>query len=609
MGMRVYPGPIDVLARTKRTSAVLATFALLLALGATDAAAQRAAASARATIAGCAGEIATVAADLRSRTRADLVVRVELVPLVGTAQRQTLRLRRKRSAVVRRTFRELPAGVWIGYVTYRWVRGRRTLARGSVRTSAVRVGRRRGRAFCTLPIGRRIRDTTPPQVSVEPADGGWRRTPLAVRFHASDDFSGIRAVHYSLNGGPPQSGRSFELAGEGSYVLDYAAEDIAGNRSAPARATLRVDANPPSAPAVTAPPSVTGDATPTIAWSGSTDSASGVQGYAVAVRNAAGSIVAFEQVGAGARSVSVSSGLANGAYQAQVYALDGTQPEPWVTASAPRSFEIDSSAPRALATDPPAGATIALSSAGVSPRIDFDRPLDPASVRGGDTIRFTRESAGTDPGYTVACAASPCTSVTIDPSGDLGEGVYEIAWTSGVRAEDGTPVTASSARFSVPLYEDAVEGAACAFAESSEWACGTFADALPGRQLGIQAINRLTLGNRDATTSGPGRMATFASGELVRATFSRRFRRYGSCNDSAQVDVLVDGGENAARRDSYADSVPAGPGSIQFGMPAAGSQTLALRLRLTPQTTGCSESGGSSSTGFYVDDVVIARVP
>jgi methionine-rich copper-binding protein CopC len=531
----------------------------------------------------------------------ELVAKVELTPLVGASRTETLRLGRRRSSTVSREFDALPAGVYWGYVTYRWKRGRRTLASGTVRTTSTRVGRRRGRAYCIVPVGARRRDTEPPRVAIEPADGDWHRAPREVRFHASDDFSGVRTVHYSVDGGPARNGRAFTIADEGAHVVDYVAEDVAGNRSAPQRATVRVDAAAPSAPVLSSPPSVTGDTTPTIAWEASTDSGSGVQAYAVAVRDANGSIVSFEQVGPGTTSASVGNALANGVYQAQVYALDGARPEPWVAASEPRAFEVDSSAPHPLGTDPANGTILPAASADVSPRIEFDRPLQASSVRGGDSVRLVRVSPGADPAYAVSCTSS-CTSVSVDPASTLEEGIYEVSWTSGLLAEDGTPVTAGSFRFSIPFFERDFDAGGCTgFTMQSPWGCGT--GLFPGQQLRAAPSSRSTLNITDATAETPPQSLNF-TGEVVQARVTRRFvQGDAACDDYGELELRS--GAAVPDEERYVTSVGPGDTLLESGALSGSSLNVRLAALYTLEGSIC----GSAPAAFYVDFVRLARKP
>ena len=305
-----------------------------------------------ATIARCGGERLTIAArigpaadatrrQLRAARRATLRLRFVAAPLFGpTRKSRELDLGRTTSARRSVRFAGLPAQAYSGVVRYRWVRGKRTVLSGVVRTRKARVAGRRGRAFCSLRVGRRPVDTTPPFILPVPHDSGWKRGPLSVRFYVVDDLSGVALVASRVDGGPIVHGRSITISGDGSHTLEYAARDAAGNQTPLYSVTLRVDENPPTTPVVFEPASSTTDGTPDIAWNASSDSASGVAGYFVLVRNASGTIVWSTIVAPSApRTVTVGQTLAPGSYTAEVTAYDGAAPEPF-TATGTKAFTV-----------------------------------------------------------------------------------------------------------------------------------------------------------------------------------------------------------------------------------------------------------------------------
>ena len=144
---------------------------------------------------------------------------------------------------------------------------------------------RRGKAFCSLRVGKKPVDTQPPVIMPVPNDAGWHRGPLDVVFFVFDDLSGVALVVSRVDGGNFVRGRATRITGEGPHLLEYAARDAAGNQTRLAAVTLRVDQNAPTRPVVSAPTGSTTDPTPEIRWSASSDSASGVGGYVVLARN------------------------------------------------------------------------------------------------------------------------------------------------------------------------------------------------------------------------------------------------------------------------------------------------------------------------------------
>ena len=307
---------------------------------------------ATATITSCRGQSLTIAAQFepaadatrRARRvirRASLRLRFEAAPLYGrTRKSRQFDLGRAKEARRSVRFTDLPGQAYSGIVRYSWKRGKRTVLSGFVRTRRARVAGKRGKAFCSLRVGKRPVDSTPPLIFPSPNDSRWYRGPLGVRFLVQDDLSGVAIVVSRVDGGPFARGRTTTIAGEGSHLLEYAARDAAGNQTRLLGTTLRVDENPPTQPAVTAPTGSTSDSTPEIRWNASSDAASGVAGYIVLVRNASGTIVFSRNVPATAlRVVTVEDPLPIGAYTAEVVAYDGSVPQPF-TATDTSAFTV-----------------------------------------------------------------------------------------------------------------------------------------------------------------------------------------------------------------------------------------------------------------------------
>lgn len=311
-----------------------------------------------ATISGCGGTSLTVAAELKpaagqrnapARRRAlrkvsgaTLKMRFEAMPLVG-APRTSKEVSLGRGKGGRRfdRFTELPASTYRGVVRYRWTRGSRTVLSGMMRTTKAKAAGRRGKAYCSLQVGKPPQDTQPPFVIPVPLDSAWKKGPLDVFFFAFDDLSGVAAVYWRLDGGPIKSGRRLRITTDGAHSLEYAARDAAGNQTKPVTVTLRVDTSPPTAPTISSPAGPTGDPTPTITWARSSDSGSGVKGYVVLVRNSSGTIIDSAGVAPAATSYTVPDrkALPAGRYSAQVIAVDSTTPQPF-TATATSSFAV-----------------------------------------------------------------------------------------------------------------------------------------------------------------------------------------------------------------------------------------------------------------------------
>lgn len=568
---------------------------------------------AAATLTACQGERVGLAYSLRGDGKvhgATLRVSAVIYPLFGAPRPAgKLEAGRKRGIVRSEGFDALPADTYVGIVRYRWTTGRRTVAFGSVRTTKARVGRRRGRAFCTLPIGRRPVDSTAPFVALLPDTAEWLRAPVDITFLAFDDLSGVQGVFSSIDGGPAVLGRTRSIASEGVHTVEYAARDVAGNTSPVKRGVVRVDGGPPTAPALTRPAAVTGSVRPTVSWGASTDSGSGVRAYVVAIRDPSGGLVSTKRVGADTLSTTIDDTLAPGAYTAEVYAVDGTTPEPFVAGSGQRAFEVRPGPPQVTGTTPGGGETIPKANAAADLTVAFDRPMDAASVQGAVTLARIAPSP-LDPVPAAVSCPGDCTQATLDPSSTLGEGVYELRVGTGAASEEGVPLAAShTSRFSVPVYEESFDGAGCgapAWTLEDPWQCRS-AGVLPGRYLSAlgEEQNRVTVDrDRDAVSSAfsmdPGSVPS------VEVRFTRRFDRPADAcpADSAQADVLLNGLEDVARRATYTSAAPVATQTIAFSLP--GTRNVSVRLRL--HVDGC-RTGNASGLNFHGDDIRIARVP
>ncbi|MDD3493224.1 MAG: Ig-like domain-containing protein, partial [Candidatus Thermoplasmatota archaeon] len=81
----------------------------------------------------------------------------------------------------------------------------------------------------------------------------WYTQPLTVELDSTDATTGVVATHYRVNGGPfvPYTG-PFTINAQGVNLMDYFAEDAAGNRESLRRVDVRMDSVNPTLE-VTAP--------------------------------------------------------------------------------------------------------------------------------------------------------------------------------------------------------------------------------------------------------------------------------------------------------------------------------------------------------------------
>jgi hypothetical protein len=461
---------------TLRLLAALASLALALP------AAAQAADPAAATISSCKADNLTVAGKVRlsgSAARkargATLEMRFQTLPLFGLPRSGSWRSSGKKTkASAHETFNGLGADNWVGVMSWRFKKGRKRVLSGNERSQPVKIGSSKGRASCTIGEGTKPVDVTPPTLTIVPADGAWHHATATVQLIAQDDFSGVKGVRYSLDGGAVTAlpnGSTFTIATEGEHKVDWAATDVAGNTGT-RNDIVRADAAPPSKPALSSPPSATASTTPTFTWSASTDSGSGLRGYLLTIRNSGGTVVGFQTIPAGTTSVASPATLTEGeTYTAVVTAVDNTADPAWTTDSDTLTFKVDST-PEATSFSPASGTVLSGALKGGPFTINLDRAADPATVS-ATTVKLDR-AGGTDPTYTAGCATAACTSITVDPTNpnQLAEGHYVLSLNGVKSAAEGLTFT-GSANYAVPFTESGTLSAdatpaACIVGDASE---------------------------------------------------------------------------------------------------------------------------------------------
>jgi hypothetical protein len=443
-----------------RKSGPLAGLALLVVF-ALPSAAGAAARPAHATIADCKDDHMTVAGAVKLRGRAArrargavLQLRFRAMPLFGLPHSGAWRtLGKKTEGSAQEVFGGLGAETWSGVMSWRFKKGRRTVASGNERAQPGRVGRVRGGAFCTLSEGAKPPDTTPPQIYVLPVDEVWHRAPFPVLVSAIDDFTGVRSVTYSADGGPEitvPNNSTFTLEGEGARNVHLTATDVAGN-TATRDVVVRVDNAAPTKPRLTAPFSVTVSTTPSFSWTQSTDSGSGMRGYFLQIKRTDGSVVSFTPIAGGTTTSASGPQLNDGeTYVASVIAIDNTDVA-FSAESDPLTFRVDSQ-PGISGSTPGNGAIVSGAAKDANLTVTLDRPADKSTVA-ASTVKL----AGVDPtrdltdAYTVSCDSS-CTTITINPDSTLAEGRYTITL-NGVKSQESVAIPGTVA-FAVPFREN-----------------------------------------------------------------------------------------------------------------------------------------------------------
>src|SRR6058998_2027465 len=96
-----------------------------------------------------------------------------------------------------------------------------------------------------------VSDITPP-VTTYSASGSsgansWYTSSVTVTLSATDDSSGIAAIHFRTDGGAWQSYTSpFTVSSAGSHAIDYYSSDSSGNNEALRSVTVKIDSTAPS---------------------------------------------------------------------------------------------------------------------------------------------------------------------------------------------------------------------------------------------------------------------------------------------------------------------------------------------------------------------------
>jgi hypothetical protein len=109
---------------------------------------------------------------------------------------------------------------------------------------------------------------------------------VQISLAASDDTSGIDAIHYRLNGGAWQTYSGTFTVGDGTHTVAYRSTDVTGNQSEAQSLAVSVDTTPPAS-AIN--PLLAYQSTPTftISWSGS-DAGVGLDSFDVQFRDGIG---------------------------------------------------------------------------------------------------------------------------------------------------------------------------------------------------------------------------------------------------------------------------------------------------------------------------------
>ncbi len=88
-------------------------------------------------------------------------------------------------------------------------------------------------------------DKTAPTTDAS-APSGWVNSSVDVILTPHDALSGVEATHYSVDGGPQQSGTKVTLTSEGTHTIAFGSTDTAGNVEKDKTITVQIDKSNPT---------------------------------------------------------------------------------------------------------------------------------------------------------------------------------------------------------------------------------------------------------------------------------------------------------------------------------------------------------------------------
>jgi large repetitive protein len=88
-------------------------------------------------------------------------------------------------------------------------------------------------------------DRTAPSTDIS-APSGWHNSDATVTLSGTDALSGVAATHYTVNGGPTQTGGTVTFSDEGTYDLEAWSVDKAGNVESHKSAEVLIDKSAPT---------------------------------------------------------------------------------------------------------------------------------------------------------------------------------------------------------------------------------------------------------------------------------------------------------------------------------------------------------------------------
>lgn len=106
-----------------------------------------------------------------------------------------------------------------------------------------------GKTTATDTISIAVQDTTPPVTTATGGSGNWYNANVISTFSATDSCSGVKEIHYTVNGAETVvlgGSVSVVITSEGTNAITYYAVDNAGNIESPNSFTVKIDKMPPT---------------------------------------------------------------------------------------------------------------------------------------------------------------------------------------------------------------------------------------------------------------------------------------------------------------------------------------------------------------------------
>ena len=115
---------------------------------------------------------------------------------------------------------------------------------GSALSAGASVSDRAGNTTSAVSPLVKIDRTAPTTTTAAPSD--WQAEEIVVGLSSLDNLSGVASTHWTLDGGPAQTGDAVPVGDEGEHTIRYWSVDHAGNAETPHEVVVKVDRSNPT---------------------------------------------------------------------------------------------------------------------------------------------------------------------------------------------------------------------------------------------------------------------------------------------------------------------------------------------------------------------------